>query len=207
MSCRAARFRHTGTSLQRGFTLLELLVVTSMIAILVTLAVVSFNLLGGNRELDQQATRMAAILEVVSEEAQMQGRDFGIELMLEGYRFVEYDPFFDTWFEVTDDDLLRQRQLGGEMEFGLRLEGRQIQLPLQAEELEEPEDPEEVDPFQPPQLDRDLSDDYLPHILLMSSGDISPFEVTIYRLFDEATIGIRKELGKDIEIVRDGDEI
>lgn len=187
---------------QSAFTLLELLVVTSMIAIMVTLAVVSFNLVSNDRGLERQAVRMNAIVQLVSEEAQMQGRDFGLELMLEGYRFVEYDPLLDTWYEVVGDDLLQPSQLEEEMEFDLVLEGRRIQLPLQGEQLEDPDADTEEDAN-----DRDLTDDYLPHVLILSSGDISPFELSIFRRFDNASIGLRKELGKDLEIVRDADEI
>lgn len=188
---------------QLGFTLLEILVVTSMIAIMITLAVVSFNLVGSDRGLERQATRMNAIMQMVSEEAQMQGRDFGLELMLEGYRFVEYDPLLNVWYEVIGDDLLLPGQLEEEMEFDLVLEGRRIQLPLQAEELEDPEEDEsDKDAY-----DRDLTDDYLPHILILSSGDISPFELSIFNRFDNASIGLIKELGKDLELVRDTDDI
>jgi len=174
-----------------------------MIAIMITLAVVSFNLVGNDRGLERQATRMNAIVQLVSEEAQMQGRDFGLELMLEGYRFVEYDPLLDVWYEIVGDDLLQPGQLEEEMEFDLVLEGRRIQLPLQAEELEDPEEDEsDKDAYE-----RDLTDDYLPHILILSSGDISPFELSIFNRFDNVSIGLIKELGKDLELVRDTDDI
>lgn len=188
---------------QSGFTLLELLVVTSMIAIMVTLAVVSFGVVGHDRGLEKQATRINAIVQLVSEEAQMQGRDFGLELTLEGYRFVEYDPLLNVWYEVVGDDLLKAGQLEEDMEFDLVMEGRRIQLPLQAEELEDPEAEED----EQDRNERDLTDDYLPHVLILSSGDISPFELGIFRRFDNATVVLRKELGKDPEIVRDADEI
>ena len=41
----------------------------------------------------------------------MQGRDFGLEFMQKGYRFVEYDPILDIWAEVLGDDMLGTRQL------------------------------------------------------------------------------------------------
>jgi len=208
---RSRTHRAGGSVAQRGFTLLELLVVTAMIAILVTIAVVSFNLLGGDRSLQQEANRLSAIVQAVSEEAQMQGRDFGLELTLEGYRFVEFDPLFNVWVAVAGDDLLKQTELPERMEFELQLEGHRVQLPVEAKELKAPEedDNEEMNgAYQVfDQNKRDLTDDYLPHILILASGDVSPFRLRIVRQFDDQEITLVKEVGKELEVVRDEDGV
>ena len=140
----------------------------------------------------------------------MQGRDFGLELTLEGYRFVEFDPLFNVWVEVVGDDLLTSKELPDEMEFELQLEGRKVQLPLEAKELKEPEKDDDKDSegaFQVyDQYQRDLTDDYLPHILILASGDVSPFRLSIVRQFDDRHITVTKEVGKDLEVVRDEDD-
>ena len=51
--------------------------------------------------------------------------------------------------------------------------------------------------------DRDLTDDYLPHVLIMASGDISPFRLDIVRMTDEMAVGLKLELGGELEIVTD----
>jgi general secretion pathway protein H len=180
-----------------GFTLIELLVVTTMIGLLVGLALLSFSTIGSDRAVQQQATRLLAILELSSEEAQMQGRDFGLELMQRGYRFVEYDPLLDTWSEVLGDDLMKSRELDESMEFELTLEDRRVLLPQQAQETKSDEDDDEGTDK------RDLTDDYLPHVLIMSSGDVTPFELQIVRDFDKARAGIEANAAGELGLVDD----
>ena len=172
------------------------MVVTIIIGIMVGLAVMSMNLIGNDRELQTQATRMSAVFDIITEEAQMQGRDYGIEFLIGGYRFVEYDPFLDVWNEVLGDDLLQPAQLAEGMEFELYIEDRRVLLQTEAQETEKSED----------DADRDLTDDYLPHVLLMSSGDITPFELQLVRRFDNASIGLKLEPGGKLEVVSDDDD-
>ncbi len=110
----------------------------------------------------------------------MQGRDFGMELMTGSYRFVEYDAFSSQWIAVVDDDLLRLRELPEDVEFDLYLEGQRVVLSPDPAEIEEPD--EEEDTFT-----RELNT-YAPHIFLFSSGDITPFELTLTRLSTRASL-------------------
>jgi general secretion pathway protein H len=177
----------------RGFTLIELLVVIAVAAILVTLAVMSFNLIGDDRAVQKQVLKLSTLLDMASEEAQMQGRDYGLEFMQAGYRFVEYDPYLEVWNEVIGDDLLISRALDDGMVIELFLEDHKVLLQADAKVT----DPDEDD------TKRDLTDDYLPHVLIMASGDITPFRLKILRLADELAIGLELELGGELEIVKD----
>jgi len=143
-----------------GFTLIELLVVMVITGIIVAVALLSFNLLGQARDLETETRRMSALIQMVNDNATIQGRDFGLEVMLSGYRFLEFDPFLNQWFEVTDDESMDEHVLQEGLQFELVVEEHQIQLHEIARETEN-EDPD----------DRDLTDDYLPHILILSSGD------------------------------------
>ena len=89
--------------LSRAFTLIEILVVVSIIGIVLSIAVISLGVLGDDRELREEARRFAALVQVAQDEALMQGREFGIEFMSNGFRFVEYDPFLNRWDEVIGD--------------------------------------------------------------------------------------------------------
>ena len=181
--------------LRRAFTLIELLVVVAVVGILITMAVISFNLIGDDRAVQKQVLKLSSLIDLASEEAQMQGREYGLELMQGGFRFVEYDPFLDIWDEVYGDNLLRPRDLEEGMELELMLEDRRVLLQAQAKETQAAEDENE--------RDRDLSEDYLPHILIMASGDITPFRLQVVRLNDESVVGLQLVAGQSIEVVAD----
>ena len=97
----------SGNRNARGFTLIELLVVIVIVATVTSIVVLSTGLIGEDSELDTERRRLATLIETVQEEALMQGREFGIELMQSAYRFVEFDPLTRQWMEVPFDDLYR----------------------------------------------------------------------------------------------------
>jgi general secretion pathway protein H len=175
----------------RAFTLIELLVVVVIIAVVSSIAILSLGILGDDRSLQQEARRLSSLIELANDDATIQGRDFGLEIMRSGYRFVEHDPLLDRWYELIGDDFLRARQLEEGMEFELFLEERRVLLDTAAAEIEAEED------------DRELIDDYLPHILILSSGDVSPFELRLSRLSDRAALTITMSLAGELEIETD----
>jgi general secretion pathway protein H len=165
----------------RGFTLIELLVVMVIVATVVSIGVLSFGLLGSERELETEARRFVALMEVAQDDATMQGREFGIELMTAGYRFVEYDALTGQWADVPGDETLRLRELPEELEFELYLEDRRIQLEYDPATFDDPEK----------SSGRSASDVYSPHLLVYSSGDATPFELHFWRRFDDSRVVLR----------------
>ncbi len=157
-----------------GFTLIEVLVVVVIIGVISAVVILGLGNLGDDRELRKEARRMTALIEMTSDEATFQGRDFGIELLQHGYRFVEYDPLTEQWFEVVGDDLMKPRSLAEGTEFNLFLEDKRVLLKLEAADTERSDD--------------DFTDDYLPQVLVLSSGDITPFVLEIFRTTDRASI-------------------
>jgi general secretion pathway protein H len=172
-----------------GFTLIELLVVVVIMGIVSAMILLSFGILGDDRALQQQARRMSSLLELATDEAVMQGRDFGVEFMQNGYRFVEHDPALDQWREVVGDDLLRPRQLDDGMEFELHLEGRPVPLEEEAAETEVDEKSTEGN-----------RNGYLPHVLILSSGEVSPFNLRLVRWSDRSEVLLEMSLSGQIEI-------
>jgi len=181
----------------RGFTLIELLVVIALLGILISIAVVSFNLLGDDRGVQKEIQKISSLIDLASDEAQMQGRDYGLEFLQTGYRFVEYDPYLDVWNEVIDDEMLRPRTLKEDMELELRLEDHRVLLQAEAKETQQEDE----------MNDRDLTDDYLPHILILASGDITPFQLFVARLTDRKTVGLELKLGGELEVIVDNAEL
>jgi len=177
-----------------AFTLIELLVVVVIIAVISAVALLSIGILGDDRDLQREARRLSSLIELANDEAAIQGRDYGLEIMESGYRFVEFDPLLNQWYEMIGDDFLRPRQIKEGLEFELTIEGRRVLLDESAAETERDED------------DTDLTDDYIPHILIMSSGDVSPFELRLLRPNDRAALTLTMSLAGELEILGDDQE-
>ena len=191
----------------RGFTLIEILVVIVIVGILMAVAFLSFGILGDDDNMDREARRLSSLIQLVTDEATTQGRDFGVEFMTAGYRFVEHDPLLDQWFEVTGDDYLPQRNLEEGLEFELTLEERRILLHTEAQETAREEE-EEYEPSLFNRLEnRDLTDDYLPHVLILSSGDVTPFDLRIIRDTDRRELLLTLSLAGELEILQDDDVV
>lgn len=189
----AGRSRLTGPG--RGFTLIELLVVVVIVGIVSAVVLLSFGLLGDDRALTQQARRISSLIDLAADEALMQGREYGLEFMQSGYRFLEHDPLRDQWNEIAGDDLLRPRQLDEGMEFELFLEDRRVELEEKAAVTEKDEQTSKGN----------LTEDYLPHVLILSSGDLTPFNLRIVRQADGADVRIVMDVMGTIEIKTDAE--
>jgi general secretion pathway protein H len=190
-----------------GFTLIELLVVIVIIGIVSAVVMLSAGLLGGaDRELAEEARRLEALVELAEDEALMQGRDFGLEFLQAGYRFVEHDPQTRQWFELTGDELLRPRQLEEGLALALFLEDRRIELAAQAVDIGGGDDDEE-DNGDEDERDRrngrDDDEDYAPHVLILSSGDVTPFHLSILRESDGAEVVLATNPVGELEVRTD----
>ncbi|MDH4108837.1 MAG: type II secretion system minor pseudopilin GspH [Gammaproteobacteria bacterium] len=181
----------------RGFTLIEILVVVVIIAVLSSLVLLSVGVVHDDRDVDTEVRRMASLIELAADEAVLQGRDFGVEFLLAGYRFVELDPLLGRWNEVVGDDLLRPRRLPEDMEFDVLIEGRRIRLAREAAAATK--DGKEQG--------SGLAKNYAPHALILSSGDLTPLELTLVRRTDDLSQRLRIVPGGDIKIGEDDDEM
>lgn len=144
--------RHNG-----GFTLIELLVVLVIIGIVVTLTTLSVGQ-GRDSILLQDANRLAALLELASDEATLQGRQLGLQFSHDGYRFMFLEPVAEGaphWLPMTGDTMFKARTFHPAITPQLLLEGMPQNLPLVA------------DAEKPPQ------------VFLFASGERTPFELRL----------------------------
>lgn len=174
---------------ERGFTLIEILVVIVIIATIVSLALLSIGIIGDDRELDTERTRLATIIEVAQDEALMQGREFGVEFTTNAYRFVEFDPFTRQWGLVQGDDLFRLRSLPEGMEFELFIDDKRISLNQEPAELDDPDDNDPVSEVQT----------YAPHLFLFASGESTAFEIWLRRYSPRQELAMRGDVLGNIE--------
>ena len=168
-----------------GFTLLEVLVVVVIIGIITTMAVVSTRVLGGDHEMDQEARRLVAVLTQARDDAMLEGRDVGLRIDARGYDYLRYDGRVEQWDLVSDDPLLRERTLPDGLEASLRLESRQVRLPMRTA-------PTERERAQP-------------QVVVMASGDLVPFEVRLERAGTQEIRAIIGSADGKLEILANDD--
>lgn len=125
----------------------------------------------------------------------MQGREFGIEVMTAGYRFVEYDSLSGLWGDVLGDDTLRLRTLPENLEFELFLEDKKILLENDPASFDDPNKTNTSS----------TSKTYAPHLMIFSSGDATPFELQLWRTIDDKRVFIKGDAIGVVEVVQEDD--
>lgn len=110
--------------LQRGFTLLEVLMVVLLVGIISSVVMLSINSGGEQRQLREESDRLATLLEQASSEAVMQNQEFGLRLTDHGYVFLCLDEAKQRW-AACKDEVFRERELADGLEIRML---RQSQL-------------------------------------------------------------------------------
>lgn len=179
----STELRPAGTARGAGFSLIELLVVIVILALMAGMVLLSMGTLRSDEPAETEARRLAALLELVAEEALVQGRDFGVEFFADGYRFLSFDPDSGLWSVVDDEAYLRQRTLGGDLRVVLAVDGREVVV-------DEAEDRRER-----------RRDELVPQVALFSSGEATPFELFLVAGFVADAWLLRGRTQGDIEVI------
>ena len=146
-------------SRQRGFTLLELMIVVVIVSILLAAALLSMSFTSMERVLKEEGQRFSALLSYAREEAILQTLDLGFQIDDGGYQFLYLDPVTGQWVNTDFDEVLRPRSFSGDIDATIWIEGAGF-------DLGDP-DAEKVDPGN------------LPQAFILSSGEGSPFELIL----------------------------
>ena len=93
---------------QAAFTLLEVLLVVVIIAIVSSLAVLSVATSGDGRKTQQEARRLAILMEFARQQALLENRYYGLQIRPGGYAFLVYNK--GVW-QLADQPALRLRHL------------------------------------------------------------------------------------------------
>lgn len=109
-----------------GFTLLELLVVITIIAILFTFSVLSIRTNSPEELIEKEARRLNQLIQLALEEAVLKNVEYGLQFNTNGYQFLYYDYESTEWHTMKNDRQLRPRELPFEMEIELAIEETNI---------------------------------------------------------------------------------
>jgi general secretion pathway protein H len=144
-------FAFCGVSRQRGFTLIELMVVLVIVGVILTFVALSAGGDSRAEEMEREARRLLALLELASEEAVLRNEQLAVRFGESDYEFMILDQ--GQWTPLSDDRPLRPRELPPGVRLRLELEDNP-----------------------PPSLVAEDSES--PQVFLLSSGEMTPFILT-----------------------------
>ena len=105
----------------QGFTLLELLIVLVILGITISFAVLSFGLKNPKDELKEHGQRIAALMQLASEESILLGSELALQFNTNGYHFLSLKD--DRWLEIENDQIFRSRKLPNHVTVDVSIEG------------------------------------------------------------------------------------
>jgi general secretion pathway protein H len=164
-----------------GFTLIEILVVLVIIAVLTSIAVLSVGVLGKDRGLDTEGERYTDVATAALEQAQLEGRDFGIRFSANRYEVLAYAVRRERWESLPDDRLYAAYGLPAGIGVRLEIEGKPIQF-----------------------TEDKPGTEHVPQVLLFSSGDVSPYRLSFSREGSEDSWSVAGDADGTLKVTRPG---
>ncbi len=154
-----------------------------ILAIMAATAVLSIGTLGRDEEIEREARRLTALLQLATEESIFQGRDLGLYVEEDRYRFYSWSRDSLVWEGLQRDSSFRERTLPEGLLLSLRVEEQDVDLTTAATETE-----------------------IVPQVAIFSSGEMTPFALTIERQFSDVRFTIRGEADGIVRIAEGDDD-
>lgn len=146
-------------SKNKGFTLIEIMVVVALISIIMGSVVLSVGDGGQLDRIEIETKRMSALIKLLGEEAILKNKEFAVVVTETEYDFQELDKN-DKWQALAGDTVFHKRKMTANSKIEMVLEEFDVDFGAQKET-------EDV------------------KIFLLSSGEMSPFEIKIQDLESE----------------------
>lgn len=155
-----------------GFTLIELMIVLVVLGVMAGMAVVSFRN-DPFTQLESEARRLQSILNFAADEAVLQGLLLGLSIEERRYQLVVFDSRKERWYN-GEDSHYSPYELPEAISVDVELDGASLTQ----------DEKRQIAFF------ADRSDDIIPpSLLLLSSGEITPFKLTLrHALADQPVV-------------------
>ena len=153
----------------RGFSFIEVLVVLAIIGVLAGVLTLGFFGADRERELQTEAERLAALMELARNESLMRNEAWGVFVTAESYAFAAWDDAARAWRRPSSGPL-RERKAPAGVSFTAAIERR----PARASEDKA---------ARPGARGRQRSN---PDILIFASGEQTPFTIEVAAAADAA---------------------
>ena len=140
---------------QRGFTLWELLIVVAIVAITISMLQLSISLGDDTRDLKRVGKDLGKMFQLLNQEAVFENRNFAVMVQDQGFFILEYDG---AEWQPSAQKFFKKIKMTENQRSELFINDLLI--------------------------DTSPSDEPQPHILILSSGEMTPFE---WRIEDEVT--------------------
>lgn len=191
----------------RGFTLIEILVVITIIGILSGLIVINVVTSDPQKDLNREGERLMAVLEMAQEEALFGRQDIGVVVTEQGYSFARYglpdvaepepDPAAANSQQALPNQLLAAAAPKQIVPVWMAIADDNALRPYELSEDYEivlEVDEQLIDPTGGKKVDQNApvteEEDLLPAIYISPSGEMTPFVLEIY-LKDDSNIMVK----------------
>lgn len=151
-----------------GFTLLELLLVMTIIGILAATVTLAVSDAGQRQRVQTEAERVALAIELARTEALTRNEIWGVSVGPTGYAFQTYDAAADAW-HVLDEAPFQPREAEDGLRFAVRAE--------RGQRADQDADGAPAVPSRDEDDARSAAE--FPSIAILPGGEITPFEVVV----------------------------
>ncbi len=161
-----------------GFTLIEIMVVMTILAVMIGLASMAVGDGGRSERFELEARRLSVVLDQLSQEAVLKYQQLGVVFETNSYTFVMLDEESQEWAEfASSEKAFAAHEF--EEEIGLELEVDGIATGILSESSIEELDIIDDDELNKVDTGSEEEKKLEPQIYLLSSGEMSDFELTI----------------------------
>jgi len=159
------------STIQAGFTLLEILIALAIAGIMLSVAVIAFSD-NDAAKLKNKAHQLFGLIQIAQEESIFRGVEIGLRVEQNGYYFLLYDG--TRWNLLQEHSLLKEVELEEPIAMYVNIEGQDAMFES-SPELEETET-DEAEQTDEEQVVREIKP---PQIFILSSGEMNEFTLTI----------------------------